>query len=68
MVSEHPLHGFVSSCKVLLKEEKDLPCAWAKEGFNPNAYKFVEKAGYDFQNPTDFGKVIKAKPHGLNKT
>jgi len=40
----------------------------AKEGFNPNAYKLMEKAGYDFQNPTTLGKVLEAKPHGLNET
>ena len=28
----------------------------------------MEKADYDFQNPTNLGKVVEAKPHGLNKT
>ena len=28
----------------------------------------MEKAGYDFQNPTTLRKVVEAKPHGLNET
>jgi len=28
----------------------------------------MEKAGYDFQNPTTLGKVVEAKRHGLNET
>jgi len=39
-----------------------------KEGFNPNAYKLMEKTGYDFQNPATLGKVVKVKPRGLNET
>jgi len=42
--------------------------ARTKEGFGPNAYKPMEKAGYDFQNPTTLGKVVEAKAHGLNET
>jgi len=45
-----------------------LPHARTKEGFDPNAYKLMERAGYDFQNPATLGKVIKVKPHGLNET
>jgi len=45
-----------------------LPNAWIKEGFDPNTYKLMENAGYDFQNPTTLGKVLEAKPHGLNET
>ena len=66
--ADTPLPGFVSSSKVLLKEENDLPHARTKEGFDPNAYKLMERAGYDFQNPATLGKVIKVKPHGLNET
>ena len=39
-----------------------------KEKFDPNAYKLLAKSGYDFENPTPMGKVIDAKPHGLNDT
>jgi len=45
-----------------------LPNARTKEGFDPNAYKLMEKVGYDFQNPTTLRKVVEAKPHGLNET
>ena len=40
---------------------------WTKEGFDPNAYKLMEKAGYDFHNPATLGKVVEVKPHGLNE-
>ena len=44
-VSRHPLAGFVASSS----GSDNLPNAWTKEGFDPNAYKLMEKAGYDFQ-------------------
>ena len=28
----------------------------------------MEKAAYDFQNPTTLGKVVEAKPYDLNET
>ena len=63
-VSRPPLSGFVVSSE----EGDDLPSARTREGFDPNAYKLMEKAGYDFQNPAALGKVVKAKPHGLTET
>ena len=39
-----------------------------KEEFDPNAYKLMEKADYDFQNSTTLGKVVEDKPHSLNET
>ncbi|KAK9698349.1 hypothetical protein RND81_08G097900 [Saponaria officinalis] len=36
--------------------------------YDPNAYKLLAKAGYDFDNPTPLGTIIKAEPYGLNKT
>jgi len=33
---------------------------------NPSTYKLMEKAGYDFENPTTLGKVVEANSHGLN--
>ena len=63
-VSRPPIPGFVVSSK----ENDDLPSVRTKEGFDPNAYKLMEKAGYDFQNPTTLGKVVEVKPHGLNET
>jgi len=63
-VSRPPLAGFVISSL----ESNNLPNAWAQEGFDPNAYKPMEKTGCDFQNPTTLGKVVEAKPHGCNET
>ena len=62
------LPGFVSFSKALLKEEEGLPHTRTKQGFDPNAYKLVERVGYYLQNPTILGKVIEVKPHGLNET
>jgi len=45
-----------------------LPSARTREGFDPNAYKLMKRAGYDFQNPIALGKVVKVKPHGLTET
>jgi len=42
--------------------------AHTKEGFDPNAYKLMERAGYDFQNLAILGKTVEAKPHGLTET
>jgi len=28
----------------------------------------MERAGYDFKNPTTVGKVVEVKPHDLNET
>ena len=44
-VSRPPITGFVVSSSGSDK----LPDARTKEGFDPNAYKLMEKAGYDFK-------------------
>jgi len=62
-VSRAPFLGFVVSSK----EGDDLPSARTKEGFDLNAYKLMERAGYDFQNPAILGKVVEAKPVALLK-
>ncbi|XP_074315122.1 uncharacterized protein LOC141651303 [Silene latifolia] len=36
--------------------------------FDSNAYKILEKAGYDVTKPTPLGKVVEVEPYGLNKT
>ncbi|XP_074290338.1 uncharacterized protein LOC141617067 [Silene latifolia] len=36
--------------------------------FHSNAYKLLEKAGYDFKKPNPLGKVVEVEPYGLNKT
>jgi len=63
-VSRPPLVGFVVSSS----GSDNLPNARTKKGFHPNVYKLMEKAGYDFQNPTTLGNVVEAKPHSLNET
>ena len=63
-VSWPPILGFVISSK----EDDGLPSVRTKEGFDPNAYKLMEKASYDFQNPAILGKVVEVKPHGLTET
>ena len=62
-MSRPPLSGFVVSSK----EGDDFPSAQTKEGFDPNACKLMERAGYDFQNPAALGKVMEAKPHAVLK-
>ena len=62
-VSRPYLLGFIVS----FKEGDDLPSARTKKGFDPNAYKLMERAGYDFQNPATLGKVVEVKPYGLTK-
>ena len=59
-----PIPGFFVSSK----DSNDLPSMRTKEGFDPNAYKLMEKAGYDFQNAATLGKVVEVKPYGLNET
>ena len=59
-----PLAGFVVSSS----GSDNLLNARTKEGFDPNGYKLMEKAHYDFQNQTTLGKVVEAKAHGLNET
>jgi len=63
-LSRPPLAGFFVSSS----GSDNLPNARTKEGFDPNVYKLMEKACYDFQNPTTLGNVVEAKPHGLNET
>ena len=63
-MSRPPLAGFIVSSL----GSDNLLNTRTKEEFHTNAYKLMEKAGYDFQNPTTLGKVVEAKAHGLNET
>jgi len=38
------------------------------DGFDSNAYKMMEKFGYNFSKPPSLGHVIEAKPYGPNNT
>ena len=62
-LSRPPLAGFVVSSS----RSDNLLNARTKEGFDLNAYKLMEKAGYDFQNPTTLGKVLKQNLMALMK-
>jgi len=50
------LPGFISGSRILLGKEHDFSNARIKEGFDPNVYKLMEKAGYDFNNPFSLEK------------
>jgi len=63
-VSRPPFTGFVVSSS----GSNNLLHARTKEGFEPNAYKLMENASYNFQNPATLRKVVEGKPHGLNET
>ena len=67
-VARSPLAGFVVSSKGSLQEEADLPKVRTEDGFDPNAYKLLKKSGYDFNKPVPLGRLIKARPYGINKT
>ena len=65
-MSSSPSSKLVSGSKILLREEQDSN-ARTKEGFDPNAYKLMEKAAYDFNNPFLLGKVVELETYSLNK-
>ena len=67
-VNRPPLAGFVSCSKTLLDGEENLPNARTKKGCNPNVYKLIEKAGYDFNNPIALGKIVEVETYDLNET
>ena len=58
---------FVSCSKILLDGDENLPNARTKEGFDPNAYKLMEKVGYDFNNPVALGRQWRWKPMASTK-
>ena len=62
------LFGFVSGSNILFREEQDFPKERTNEGFDPTAYKLMEKAGYDFNNPFLLGKLVEPETYDLNKT
>ena len=55
-----------------LVEEDSLLVRRIEEGFDPKAYKLLEKSGYDFKNPPQLGQLysdyVEEKSHGLNST
>ncbi|KAL9239139.1 hypothetical protein vseg_013488 [Gypsophila vaccaria] len=59
-ITRPPLAGFTPSSNQTSHEQQN-------GVFDPNAYKLLEKAGYDFENPILLGSVIEAEPYGLNE-
>jgi len=63
-----PLPCFVTSFRGLLQEESGLPKVHTSDGFDSNAYKLMNKFGYEFSKPPPLGNVIEARPYELNST
>ena len=66
------LKGFVQPKNGPKVEHGTLPSKRTEEGFDPNAYKLLAKAGYNPQSQNSLGKLIpkisESKIHGLNET
>ena len=52
--TKSPLKGFTRAMHNLV-EEDSLLVRRIEEGFDPKAYKLLEKSGYDFKNPPQLG-------------
>jgi len=39
-----------------------------EDGLDPNLHKLLKKSGYDFNRPVPLGRVLEAKPYGINET
>jgi len=66
-VSTPHFSGRGSFSEILFNEEEGLPNAQTKQGFDPNAYNLMEKAGYDFNNSVVLRKVVEVETYNLNK-
>ncbi|KAF8400375.1 hypothetical protein HHK36_013673 [Tetracentron sinense] len=71
-ISKPPLKGFVKPSQGPEIEHGSLPTERTEEGFDPNAYKLLAKAGYDYKDPPPLGKLscetTGENVHGLNRT
>ncbi|KAF8405954.1 hypothetical protein HHK36_008032 [Tetracentron sinense] len=71
-VSKPPLKGFVRPSQGPEIEHGSLPTERTEEGFDPNAYKLLAKAGYDYKDSPPLGKLSRQTTgenvHGLNRT
>jgi len=65
-MTKAPLPDVVTSSKGLLQEKNNLPVVHTSDGFDPNAYKLMQKSRYDISKSPSLLHVIKAKPHGPN--
>ncbi|CAL9000663.1 unnamed protein product, partial [Prunus brigantina] len=70
-VSKSSIPGFVRPSQEATGHES-LPVTRTKEGFDPNAYKLMSKAGYDFGLSSSMGElnpdVTGERTHGLSET
>jgi len=67
-ITKAPLPNVVTSSKGLLQQESNLPMVHTSDGFGLNAYKLMEKFGYDFIKSPSLGHAIEAKTYGRNDT
>ncbi|KAL0010868.1 hypothetical protein SO802_005976 [Lithocarpus litseifolius] len=56
--SSQPLKDFTRPFQGPIVEHETLPTKRTKEGFDPNAYRLMEKAGYNHEKPNGLGKPI----------
>ena len=57
-IASQPLKGFTRPSQGPIVEHGTLPTKRTKEGFDPNAYRLMAKAGYDHEKPSSLGKLI----------
>ena len=61
--TKQPLEGFVKPVQGSI-EHGPLPKKRTNEGFDPNAYKLLAKAGFDFGSSSkEDGQVVSKKAH-----
>lgn len=66
--TKQPLKGFVKPNQGKI-EHGPLPEKRTNEGFDPNAYKLLAKAGFDFGSPSkEDDQIISKKAHELNES
>ncbi len=71
-LSCQPLKGFVRPSQAPTIQHGSLPTKCTEEGFDPNAYRLMAKAGYNHNEPNGLGRLIPEasgeKDHDLTKT
>jgi hypothetical protein len=63
-LSCQPLQGFARPSQAPTIEHGSFPTKRTEEGFDPNAYRLMAKAGYNHKEPNGLGKLI---PEALEK-
>ena len=62
VLSCQPLQGFTRPSQAPTIEHGSLPTKRIEEGFYPNAYRFMAKAGYNHKEPNGLGRLIPEAP------